>query len=113
MSGNPSFDGFKPALGVQQKTIWKLRLYVTNETPRCLAAYSKLKAICEHHLAGMYQIEVIDLFENPESSRGDQILAVPTLVRRFPGPARRVIGDLSNTERVLAGLALPAVANGP
>lgn len=81
-----------------------LRLYIAGQTPRSTAAFANLKRICEQHLAGRYQIEVIDLIENPQLARGDQILAVPTLVRRLPEPIRRIIGDLSNTERVLVGL---------
>lgn len=83
-----------------------LRLYVAGQTPKCLAAFANLKKICEEHLAGQYQIEVIDLLVNPHLARGDQILAIPTLVRKLPEPVRRIIGDLSNTERVLIGLDL-------
>lgn len=86
--------------------VWRLRLYVAGQTPRCLAAFANLKEICEHHLSGKYSIEVIDLLRNPQLSRGDQILAIPTLVRRLPTPVRKIIGDLSNTERVLVGLDL-------
>lgn len=86
--------------------VWRLRLYVAGQTPRCLAAFANLKEICEHHLSGKYSIEVIDLLQNPQLSRGDQILAIPTLVRRLPTPVRKIIGDLSNTERVLVGLDL-------
>jgi circadian clock protein KaiB len=81
-----------------------LRLYVTGQTPRCVAAFANLKKICEEHLAGQYQIEVVDLLENPRLAQGDQILAIPTLVRRLPEPVRKIIGDLSDTERVLVGL---------
>jgi circadian clock protein KaiB len=81
-----------------------LRLYIAGQTPRSTAAFANLKRICEQHLAGRYQIEVIDLIENPQLAQGDQILAVPTLVRRLPEPIRKIIGDLSNTERVLVGL---------
>ena len=81
-----------------------LRLYVAGQTPRSIAAFANLKRICEEHLAGRYQIEVIDLIQNPQLARGDQILAVPTLVRRLPEPVRKIIGDLSNSERVLVGL---------
>jgi circadian clock protein KaiB len=83
-----------------------LRLYVAGQTPKSLLAFSNLKKICEEHLAGRYQIEVIDLLENPQLARGDQILAIPTLVRKLPVPVRKIIGDLSNTERVLIGLDL-------
>ena len=83
-----------------------LRLYVAGQTPKSLTAFANLKKICEEHLAGRYQIEVIDLLENPQLARGDQILAIPTLVRKLPEPMRKIIGDLSNTERVLIGLDL-------
>jgi circadian clock protein KaiB len=83
-----------------------LRLYVAGQTPKSIAAFTNLKKICEEHLAGRYQIEVIDLLENPKLARGDQILAIPTLVRELPVPVRKIIGDLSNTERVLIGLDL-------
>ncbi len=85
---------------------WDLRLYVAGQTPKSLTAFANLKRICEEHLAGNYQIEVIDLFKNPQLAKGDQILALPTLVRKLPEPVRRIIGDLSNTERVLVGLDL-------
>ncbi len=87
---------------------WLLRLYVAGQTPRSVAAFANLKAICEEHLAGRYEIEVIDLREQPEFAKGDNILAVPTLVRRLPEPITKIIGDLSNTEKVLVGLQLLA-----
>ncbi|HWQ19285.1 MAG TPA: circadian clock KaiB family protein [Methanotrichaceae archaeon] len=83
-----------------------LRLYVAGQTKKSLAAFANLKRICEKHLAGRYRIEVIDLLENPTLAKGDQILAIPTQVRRLPPPVRKIIGDLSNTERVLVGLDL-------
>lgn len=83
---------------------WNLRLYVAGQTPRSLTAFKNLKDICEEYLKGEYHIEVIDLMENPTLARGDQILAIPTLVRKLPQPIRKIIGDLSNTERVLVGL---------
>lgn len=83
---------------------WNLRLYVAGQTPRSLTAFRNLKDICEEYLKGQYHIEVVDLMENPTLARGDQILAVPTLVRQLPQPIRKIIGDLSNTERVLVGL---------
>jgi circadian clock protein KaiB len=86
--------------------MWTLRLYVAGQTPKSIAAFANLKAICEEHLAGRHRIEVIDLLENPQLARGDQILAIPTLVRKLPEPVRKIIGDLSNTERVLIGLDL-------
>jgi circadian clock protein KaiB len=83
-----------------------LRLYVAGQTPKSMLAFTNLKQICEEHLLGRYEIEIIDLLENPQLARGDQILAVPTLVRRLPEPIKKIIGDLSNTERVLVGLDL-------
>ncbi|MGA2177249.1 MAG: circadian clock KaiB family protein [Verrucomicrobiota bacterium] len=86
--------------------LWQLRLYVAGQTPKSLTAFSNLKKICEDHLKGRYRIEVLDLLEQPQLSKGDQILAIPTLVRKLPQPVRKIIGDLSNTERVLVGLDL-------
>ena len=83
---------------------YNFRLYVAGQTPKSLAAIANLKKICEAHLAGRYAVEVIDLIENPQRAAGDQILAVPTLVRQLPEPLKRIIGDLSKTERVLVGL---------
>lgn len=83
---------------------WQLRLYVAGQTPRSIAAFANLKRICEEHLEEKFSIEVIDLLVNPQLARGDQILAVPTLVRKLPEPILKIIGDLSNTERVLVGL---------
>ena len=85
---------------------WELRLYVAGQTARSLQAFANLKRICEEHLAGRYDIEVIDLVKHPQLAKGDQILALPTLVRKLPQPVRKIIGDLSNTERVLVGLDL-------
>lgn len=85
---------------------WELRLYVAGQTPKSLAAFANLKKICEEHLAGQYHIEVIDLIKKPQLASGDQILAIPTLVRKLPEPLRKIIGDLSDTERVLVGLNL-------
>ena len=83
---------------------WQLRLYVAGQTAKSMAAFDNLKRVCETHLAGRYTIEVVDLLVNPRLAAGDQILAVPTLVRKFPEPIRKIIGDLSNEERVLVGL---------
>lgn len=83
-----------------------LRLYVAGQTPKSMIAFSNLKKICEEHLEGRYQIEVIDLMVNPTLAKDDQILALPTLVRKLPTPVKRIIGDLSNTEKVLVGLDL-------
>ena len=85
---------------------WKLRLYVAGQTPKSIVALANLKRICETHLAGRYTIEVIDLIRNPKLAAGDQILAIPTLVRQLPEPIKKIIGDLSNEERVLVGLDL-------
>ena len=90
----------------QPAECYLLRLYVAGQTPKCMQAFVNLKKICEEHLAGNYQIEVIDLLENPRLANGDQILAIPTLVRKLPEPVRKIIGDLSDTERVLIGLDL-------
>lgn len=84
--------------------VYLLRLYVAGQTPKSMTAFSNLKKLCEEHLAGKYKIEVIDLLKNPQLARGDQILAIPTLVRKLPPPLKKIIGDLSNTERVLVGL---------
>jgi circadian clock protein KaiB len=105
MSGKSTGTQTQPAKG-SAKAAWELRLYVAGQTPRSLRAFANLKKICEEHLAGTYSIEVIDLLENPQLSRGDQILAIPTLVRRLPAPAKKIIGDLSNTDRVLVGIGL-------
>jgi circadian clock protein KaiB len=83
---------------------WQLRLYIAGRTAKSMAAFENLKRVCETHLAGRYSIEIVDLLENPRLAAGDQILAVPTLVRKFPEPIRKIIGDLSNEERVLVGL---------
>ena len=91
----------KPASAAAQ---WELRLYIAGQTQKSVAAFANLKRICEEHLKGKYRIEVIDLLKNPQLARGDQILAVPTLVRKVPEPMRKIIGDLSNEERVLVGL---------
>ncbi len=85
---------------------WELRLYVAGQTPRAIAAFANLKKICEQHLAGRYEIEIVDLVKNPKLARGDQIVAVPTLVRKLPPPLKKIIGDLSNEARVLVGLDL-------
>jgi circadian clock protein KaiB len=89
---------------------YHLRLYVAGQTTKSLAAMANLKRVCEQHLAGRYDIEVIDLLVNPKLAAGDQILAIPTLVRRLPAPLKRIIGDLSNTEKVLVGLDIRARA---
>jgi circadian clock protein KaiB len=89
---------------------WQLRLYVAGQTPKSMAALQNLRRLCESHLAGRYDIEVIDLLVNPTLAAGDQILAVPTLVRKFPEPIRKIIGDLSNEGKVLVGLDVQPLA---
>lgn len=86
------------------KVDWELRLYVAGQTPKSITAFANLKKICEEHLEGKYRIEVIDLMVNPQLAKGDKILALPTLVRKLPEPVMKIIGDLSNTDRVLVGL---------
>ena len=88
---------------------WKLRLYVAGQTPKSLTAFANLKRICEEHLAACYEIEVIDLLKHPELAQSDQIIAVPTLVRKLPEPIKRIVGDLSNSERVIVGMNLEQV----
>src|SRR5688572_20264010 len=90
----------------ESNDIWELRLYVAGQTPRSMAAFNNLKKICDEHLAGRYKIEVIDLLQNPRLARDEQIVAIPTLVRKLPDPIRRIVGDLSDTERTLVGLQL-------
>ncbi len=89
-----------------ENPVWELRLYVAGQTAKSLLAFANLKRICEEYLAGTYHIEVIDLLKNPQLAKADQILALPTLVRKLPEPVRKIIGDLSNTKRVLVGLDL-------
>ena len=86
--------------------VWQLRLYVAGQSPKSIAAFANLKRICEEHLRGRYSIEVVDLLVNPQLAAGDQIVAIPTLVRKLPEPLRKIVGDLSNTERTLVGLQL-------
>lgn len=90
--------------GETPKDVYQLRLYIAGHTPKSIEAFANLKKICEEHLEGRYTIEVIDLLENPTLAREDQVLAIPTLVRKLPPPIRKIIGDLSKTERVLVGL---------
>ncbi len=92
----------KPA--PRKPEVWKLRLYVAGQTPKSIRAFANLKVLCEEHLKARYRIEVIDLMENPQLARGDQIVAVPTLIRKLPEPVRKIIGDLSDSVRVLVGL---------
>ncbi len=97
----------KPA--AEKPEVFKLRLYVAGQTPKSIRAVNNLKVLCEERLKGRYRIEVIDLLENPQMARGDQIVAIPTLVVKLPEPVRLIIGDLSNTDKVLIGLALQQV----
>jgi len=112
MKAKPKSDGAK-AKRVRPAMEWRLRLYVAGQTPKSLAAFANLQRIGEEHLKGRYTIEVIDLVETPRLAKDDQILALPTLVRRLPEPVRKIIGDLSNTERVLVGLDLTPAPRGP
>lgn len=98
-----------PSMQDEKKRII-LRLYVAGQTPKCLAAIANLQEICRHHLEGyQYEVQLIDLWEQPQLAKGDQIVAVPTLIRRLPPPLKRIIGDLSNTEKVLVGLDIRPV----
>lgn len=99
----------KKAKAHATEEIWNLRLYVAGQTPKSIKAFTNLKKICDEHLAGKYKIEVIDLLKNPQLAKGDQIIALPTLVRKLPEPIKKIIGDLANTERVLVGLDIRAV----
>jgi circadian clock protein KaiB len=92
------------SIGTEEK--WELRLYTAGQTPKSLTAFANLKKLCEEHLKGRYTIEVIDLTRNPHLAAGDQIVAIPTLVRKLPEPLRRIVGDLGDTERTLVGLQL-------
>jgi len=86
--------------------LWELRLYVAGRSAKSVAAFANLRRVCERHLPGKYTIEVVDLLENPQLAKGDQIVAIPTLVRKLPPPVRKIVGDLSNSERTLVGLQL-------
>lgn len=86
--------------------VWQLRLYVAGQTPKSITAFANIKRLCEEHLAGRYEIEIVDLLVNPQLAAGDQIIAIPTLVRKLPEPLRKIVGDLRDTERVLVGLQL-------
>jgi circadian clock protein KaiB len=90
----------------QPADVWNLRLYVAGQTPRSIAAFANLKRLCEEHLSGRYNIEVVDLVKHPQLAAGDQIVAIPTLVRKLPEPLRKIVGDLRDTERALVGLQL-------
>ncbi len=94
------------------KEIWELRLYIAGQTPKSVLALKNITKYCQEHLSGQYTIEIVDLLKNPQLAEGDQIFAIPTLVRKFPEPLRKIIGDLSNEEKVLVGLNIrPMAAN--
>lgn len=99
----PDDPGASPYVGTE---VWHLRLYVAGQSPKSLRALANLRRLCEEHLPGRYEIEIVDLIEHPAQAREDDILALPTLVRRLPAPLRKVIGDLSNTEHALVGLRI-------
>jgi circadian clock protein KaiB len=100
----PDLHGQDPVKG--ELETWHLRLYVAGESPKSLLAFANLKAMCAEHLDHPYEIEIVDLLQSPRLARGDEIIAIPTLVRRLPAPMRKIIGDLSDTDRVLVGLQL-------
>lgn len=105
----PAASAKAPTVAKAKPERWELRLYVAGQTPRCVEAFAHLKKLCDEMLEGRYSIEVIDLLKNPTLAAGDQIVAIPTLVRKLPTPMKRIIGDLSNRERVLVGLNLTPV----
>lgn len=100
------------ALNNPEDEVWILKLYVAGQSPKSVTAFKNLKKICEEHLEGKYKIKIIDLLKNPQLGKGDQILAIPTLIRQLPEPVKKIIGDLSNTERVLVGLDLQPTKKG-
>jgi circadian clock protein KaiB len=102
-------EAFELTIDPSKKVSYLLRLYVTGSTPKSVHAIANIKQICEEHLQGRYDLEVIDLYQRPNLAKGEQIIAAPTLIKKLPLPLRRIIGDLSNTERVLVGLDLRAV----
>jgi circadian clock protein KaiB len=108
MTGPLSLSEIAAAAGDQQldDQQWELRLYTAGQTPKSISAFNNLKRICEEYMPGRYEIEVVDLMQNPRLAKEDQIVAVPTLVRKLPQPLRKIIGDLSDTERALVGLQL-------
>jgi circadian clock protein KaiB len=101
-----STEAFEQALVSPQETRFVLRLYITGTTPQSVRAITNIKNICEEHLQGLYELQVIDLYQQPQLAQGEQIIAVPTLIKKLPPPLRRIIGDMSSTERVLVGLDL-------
>ena len=106
MSNTSGTVGNLPSESADLAESWNMRLYIAGQTPKSLRALANLKKICEEYLAGKYHVEIIDLLENPQLASSDQILAIPTLIRHLPHPVRKIIGDLSNVERVLVGLDL-------
>jgi len=100
----------KPVKSAPVEEVWILKLYVAGQTPKSIAAFANLKKICDEHLCGKYRIEIIDLLKNPMLAKGDQILAIPTVVRQLPPPVKKLIGDLANTQRVLIGLDIKPAA---
>jgi circadian clock protein KaiB len=104
--GDAYEDAVEVVGGDEGKEVWYLRLYVAGESPKSLQAFANLKELCETHMDHPYEIEIVDLLQNPRLARGDEILAIPTLVRRLPAPMRKIIGDLSDTDQVLVGLQL-------
>jgi len=111
-SNNRTTAEFEKSIARRQEERYVLRLYVTGMTPRSTEAFAAIKAICEEHLQGRYDLEVIDIYQRPELAKDEQIIAVPTLVKKLPAPLRRLIGNLSAEERVLLGLDLRRVENG-
>jgi circadian clock protein KaiB len=101
-----SLDELSKKEGARDAEVWNLRLYVAGQTPRSVAAFANLKKLCEDHLAGRYTIEVVDLVKHPQLAAGDQIVAIPTLVRKLPEPLRKIVGDLRDVDRALVGLQL-------
>ncbi len=99
-------EEFERALAKSKTETYRLRLYITGMTPRSTRAIENIRAVCEEHLKGRYELEIIDIYQHPNLAEGEQIIALPTLVRQLPPPVRKIIGDLSNTERVLVGLEL-------
>lgn len=97
------------ALGLSAGEVWEFKLYVAGQTPRSMSAIGNLKSLCEMYMPGRYHVEIIDLLERPELAKSDQVVAIPTLVRKLPGPIRRIIGDLSNTDKVLVSLQMKSV----
>lgn len=102
----------KPENNVTTQERWNLRLYVAGQTPKSMAAFENLRRFCEEHLEGRYHIEVIDLVKKPQLARDDQIIAIPTLVRKLPSPLKKIIGDLSRTDRMMVGLDIKPTSGG-